>query len=133
MSARRSIVLTLQARDDIADILDYSAERFGLAARRRYESLLQTGLRDLATDPARAGSHARPEFTGEVRTYHLRHSRRRRSAAPTSPRHMIVYRLPAPDELLILRVLHDAMELTRHLPETPSSEDRDRGGRGSGG
>ena len=32
MSARRTITLTLQARDDIADILDYSAERFGAPA-----------------------------------------------------------------------------------------------------
>jgi toxin ParE1/3/4 len=119
VSARRTITLTLRARDDIADILDSSAEHFGRSARLRYEALLQAALRDLADDPARPGSQARSEFTGAVRTYHLRHSRRRQRRAgmpaPTTPRHLIVYRQPAPDELLILRLLHDAMELSRHL------------------
>ena len=121
MSVRRTITLTLRARDDIADILDYSAERFGAPARRRYESLMQAAPRELADDPARAGSQARPEFSGDVRTYHLRNSRRRQqqmgAAVPKAPRHLIGYRQRAPDELLIPRVLHDAMERSRHLPE----------------
>ena len=82
---------------------------------------MQTALRELADDPARAGSQARPEFSGDGRTYHLRNSRRRQqqmgAAVPKAPRHLIVYRQRAPDELLILRVLHDAMELSRYLPE----------------
>ena len=126
MSARRRITLTLRARDDIANILDYSAEQFGGPARERYEALLQTVLLELADDPTRAGSQARPEFTGTVRTYHLRHSRRRQRQAgasvPAAPRHLIVYRHPGPDELVILRVLHDAMELSQHLPDEQASD-----------
>jgi toxin ParE1/3/4 len=39
--------LTLPARKDIAALLDWSADHFGAAGRRRYEALLDTALRDI--------------------------------------------------------------------------------------
>jgi plasmid stabilization system protein ParE len=32
-----------------------------------------------------------------------------------APRHLIAYLTPAPDLVVVVRVLHDAMELERHL------------------
>ena len=114
----RSLDLTEAARADIAQILRASRADFGAAARDRYAALIATGLADLLSDPLRPASAARPELRQGVRTYHLRHCRRRaagRRGAVGAPRHLIVYLTPADDLVLVLRVLHDAMELERHL------------------
>jgi toxin ParE1/3/4 len=61
-----------------------------------------------------------PEIA-DVRSYHLRHSRTRASGVAglvTSPRHLVFYRLSYdPPEILVARVLHDAMDAQRHIPE----------------
>ena len=46
-----------------------------------YEALLTRAILDIAAEPERAGSHARPEIADAARTYHLRHSRDHVSAA----------------------------------------------------
>jgi plasmid stabilization system protein ParE len=33
-----------------------------------------------------------------------------------APRHMLVYRTIPPETVVILRVLHDSMDMVRHLP-----------------
>jgi toxin ParE1/3/4 len=107
------------AQADIIDILAWSQEQFGEAARLRYESLIVTALRDVATQPNRPGSVERPELGAGVRSWHLGLSRyRARGGVVRRPRHFLIYRVES--ELLVVgRVLHDAMELARHLdPET---------------
>lgn len=119
MSGRLAIDLTRSANDDIADILDQSVEQFGSPARRRYEILLETALEGQRFDPLRNGSREWPEFGAGVHTYHLRYSRaraHRRGGRVGTPRQLIAYVQPTADRLLILRVLHDAMDLARHLP-----------------
>ena len=74
------IRLTLPARRDIADLLDWSAEHFGPAGGRRCEALVETALRDIATDPARTGSREEPQLGPGLRIYHLRLSRDRAKA-----------------------------------------------------
>src|SRR5215470_10077081 len=87
--------LSVAARADILDILARTDLNFGSVARRRYELLIITALRDIAFDPMRPGTIARPEIATSVRTYHLRHSR---SRMPTSegvvrrPRHLLLFR-----------------------------------------
>ncbi|MCL6706464.1 type II toxin-antitoxin system RelE/ParE family toxin [Pseudomonas sp. R2.Fl] len=111
--------LSLLARADIVDILAYTHEPFGPQARLRYERLIATALRDLANDPERRGSLARPEFGEAVRSYHLRFSRDRAGGdfgSVRRPRHFVLYRPIAPNLIGIGRLLHDAMELERHLP-----------------
>jgi toxin ParE1/3/4 len=73
----RSLDLTAAARADIAQILQTSAADFGEGARSRYGALVATALKDLLDDPERPESLARPELQSGVRSYHLRHSRRR--------------------------------------------------------
>ena len=65
------------ARADIIEILEWTDTHFGELARLRYERLLVVALRELAAEPERAGSVARPELGANVRSYHLRHSRER--------------------------------------------------------
>jgi toxin ParE1/3/4 len=118
----RRLTLSQAAADDIASLLDYSTEQFGSAARQRYEVLIATGLEDLRSDALRSASIDRPELG--VRTYHLRHCRMRATSsvgAVGAPRHILVYEVSADELVRIIRVLHDAMELERHLPKADDS------------
>lgn len=105
------------AASDIVAILAWSQEEFGEQARERYEALIAAAIHDIAADPVRPGSIERPELGDGVRSWHLRGSR---GDAPGStvrrPRHFLIYRTDK-DCLVIGRVLHDAMELRRHLDE----------------
>ena len=114
----RTLVLTEAARDDIAAILHASAQAFGKLAYERYAALLATGLSDLRRDPTRPGSADRPELGAGLRTYHLRNCRKRAGASGSrvgAPRHLLAYRIEGADQVVVLRVLHDAMELAAHL------------------
>jgi toxin ParE1/3/4 len=103
------------ATADIIDILAWSHDQFGEQARQRYEKLIATAIRDLATDPTRSGSVNRPELGDGVRSWHLRGSRDHTAGdVVRRPRHLLVYRTDN-DILVIGRVLHDAMELRRHI------------------
>ncbi len=105
---------------DIDAILEWTQEMFGAKARTRYESLLTRAILDVAEAPRRAGSHDRSEIAPAARTYHLRFSRDRVMEVVgrvRRPRHFLLYRI-ADDRLVeIARVLHDSVDLERHLPE----------------
>ncbi|BCD87053.1 plasmid stabilization protein ParE [Pseudomonas solani] len=110
--------LSKAAQADILDILAWTDEQFGEIARQRYQALIVAGLRDVASAPNQAGSAERPELGDGVRSWHLRLSRERGRTASgivRNPRHFLIYRQEA-DRIVIDRVLHDAMELSRHLP-----------------
>lgn len=115
--------LSAAAQDDVINILAWTDEQFGEAARLRYERLIVAALRDLATLPERPGSIARPELGAGVRTWHLRLSRAHVAPGPIvqRPRHFLVYR-NEPALLVVGRVLHDAMELQRHVDPGSSWE-----------
>jgi toxin ParE1/3/4 len=113
--------LSEAAQGDVINILAWTHEQFGEAARLRYESLIVAALRDVASQPDRPGSLARPELGTDVRSWHLRLSRdhvRPGAEGVRRPRHFLVYRFE-PGLVVVGRVLHDAMELARHLdPDT---------------
>lgn len=112
--------LTHAAQADIVSILAWSHEQFGEEARRRYEALIVTAIRDAAGRGSDVGRIARPELGEGVFSWHLRQSS---SGSPGGhvgrPRRFLICRREA-DVLVVGRVLHDAMELRRHLdPEQP--------------
>ena len=112
------------AQADVVDILAWTQEQFGGAARQSYESLLVAALRDLASQPDRPGSIERPELGAGVRSWHLRLSRDHvgpDAGIVRRPRHFLVYRVE-PGLLVVGRVLHDAMELARHMDAATSWE-----------
>ena len=91
-----------------------------MQARLRYEALLARAILDVADDPDRVGSYTRPEIAPEARTYHLWHSRNR--IEPVServhhPRHFLLFRKCGEGPIEIGRVLHESVDLARHLPE----------------
>ena len=113
--------LSEAAQGDVLGILGWTHEQYGEAARLRYESLIVAALRDVASQPDRPGSLARPELGAGVRSWHLRLSRGHLKPGVEvvrRPRHFLVYR-PETALVVVGRVLHDAMELVRHLdPDT---------------
>jgi len=119
--------LSEAAQGDVLKILAWTHERFGEAARLRYESLIVAALRDVASQPDRPGSLARPELGAGVRSWHLRLSREHREHSKPDmgivhrPRHFLVYRLQT-GLVVVGRVLHDAMELARHVDPDASWE-----------
>ncbi len=119
MSRPWKVILAPAAEADLAGILAWSAEAFGDAARRRYAALIVQAIEDLTVDPARVGVETRPEIAAGVQTYHLAHSRNRVAPAAgrvITPRHFAIFRLRSDSAVEIVRVLHDSMDLARHLP-----------------
>jgi toxin ParE1/3/4 len=109
-----------QAEHDIEAILRWTNEEFGENARIRYEALLIRAIEDVAEAPERPGSHDRPEIAPSARTYHLRFSRDRVKKPIKKverPRHVLLYRTAIDGRVEIGRVLHDGMDLERHLPD----------------
>ena len=116
--------LSHAAQIDVVNILAWTHEQFGETARRRYENLIVVALRDVATQPDRPGSISRSELGAGVRSWHLRLSRDHVATGAElvrRPRHFLVYR-PEPALLMVGRVLHNAMELARHLDPATSWE-----------
>jgi toxin ParE1/3/4 len=117
--------LSTEADTDILDILTRTYADFGGDALLRYEFLIVTALSDLAVSNWRHGVVTRPELGFGIHSYHLRHSRDR-ARHPTGivrrPRHFILYRHLVPELIGVGRILHDAMELERHLPRSFGDE-----------
>jgi toxin ParE1/3/4 len=114
------------ARSDIDSILDWTEEQFGVQGRLRYEELLSQAILDVADDPQHFGSRDYPELAAGAKTYHLKNSRDRVAAAigrVRHPRHFLLYRIREDGGVEISRVLHDHMDIARHLPEEYRQED----------
>ena len=111
--ARRwRVRLTAAAEADFRDIIGWSAEQFGDARARAYGETIALALETLTDGPGVPGVKARDEILPGVQTLHA--ARRGRRA-----RHFILFRVAKAeggDTIEILRILHDAMDLARHLP-----------------
>lgn len=117
-------ILAPAAERDIEAILTWSHEQFGEQSRRRYEALLIRAILDASDQPERTGSRQRPEIADAARTYHLCHSRDRIEASfrVGRPRHFLLYRTRPDGQVEIARVLHERMDLPRHLLDDYTSE-----------
>lgn len=123
-----SLRLTEAAQSDIIEILVWSEAEFGERVRGLYEHLIATALRDIAAAPERPGSKSRPELGSDARSWHLRGSRdraRRSDGVVNRPRHFLIYKVADNRTIVITRILHDAMELRRHLPSSADHPFRD--------
>jgi toxin ParE1/3/4 len=112
------------AKRDIAAILNWSLREFGEDAAARYNALIRQALLDIRANPERPGAQYRKELAEGVVVYHLRHSRdrpRTRLGTVSNPRHFVIYRLRG-QTVEILRLLHDARDLQRHLPPPDTPE-----------
>jgi toxin ParE1/3/4 len=109
---RWTIRLAEAAGQDYQAILRWTVENFGRAQARTYAKTLNSALQDLAQGPDVIGARLREDIGPDIHTLHVaRHGRK--------GRHFVVFRIsPSPDASIIevLRLLHDSMDLPRHLP-----------------
>jgi toxin ParE1/3/4 len=117
MSDRKwRVRLSAVAELDFANILKWTTENFGARQSRVYRDILVQAITELADGPEVAGSKARDEVMQSLRTLHVaRHGRR--------GRHFILYRAVEGRVIEIGRILHDQMDLQRHLPIPPDRGD----------
>lgn len=108
--AHWTVRLSAAAEVDYREILHWTKERFGPAQARVYAVTLTSALTDLAAGPAISGAKERPEIGANIRTLHVSRNRRK-------GRHFVLYRAAQPQQNVIevLRLLHDGMDLARHL------------------
>jgi toxin ParE1/3/4 len=97
------------AEQDFQSILTWTAEQFGAAQARGYGEILTAAILALEDGPNILGTRPRDEIAPGLRVLHAaRHGRR--------ARHMLLYRA-GPDAVIdIVRILHDAMDIERHIP-----------------
>jgi plasmid stabilization system protein ParE len=82
-------------------------------AARRYQGLVKIAVLMISADPLLAGSKQLGEVEQRIRLYHLRHSRNFAAVGNIvvkRPRHFLAYQ-ESKGEILILRLLHDRMDL----------------------
>jgi toxin ParE1/3/4 len=97
------------AEVDFANILKWTTENFGTRQAEIYRDALLRAIGELANGPDAPGSRARNEIMRGLRTLHIaRHGRR--------GRHFLLYRAVEGRIIEIGRILHDQMDVQRHLP-----------------
>lgn len=109
---RWKVRITDSAEDDIRGAVRWSAHRFGEEQARAYAETLMLAVTELGAGPNLVGVKKRDEIAAGLLSLHVsRHGRR--------GRHFVMFRVV--DErtrvLEVLRVLHDAMDFPRHIPE----------------
>lgn len=106
MTERWRIRLTGPAHRDFADILRWTRTNFGAQQAQAYRELLLAALAALGDGPDIPGSKLRGDILQGARTLHIQRP----------GRHFLLYRPAEGNSLEILRILHDAMDLARHVP-----------------
>jgi toxin ParE1/3/4 len=100
------------AQEDYQDILKWTVDQFGLDQARTYADTLTVALEDLCAGPDILGVKARDEIGPNLYTLHVARKGRK-------GRHFVMFQVgPKSKENVIdvLRILHDSMDLQRHLP-----------------
>ena len=106
---RWRVRLSITANRDFASILRWTTQTFGSKQASDYQQTIVQGVRALGGGPDLPDSKARDEVRAGVRVLRVARSGRR-------GRHILVYRVIDEDVIEVLRILHDAMDLGRHVP-----------------
>jgi toxin ParE1/3/4 len=115
--------LSEAAERDFADILRWTAANFGLRQAQAYRETLLAAIGALADGPDVPGSRPRDDILPGLRTLHVARRRRR-------GRHFVLYRTSSAETIDVVRILHEAMDLPRHVPPPdPDSSDASPAGR----
>ena len=106
-----AVRLTATAEDDFRGILGWTVQRFGEQQARIYAKTLTNALEALSAGPGAIGVTARDDIAQGLFALHV--ARRGRKG-----RHFIMFRIGAERDqqvIEVLRFLHDAMDLPRHV------------------
>jgi toxin ParE1/3/4 len=110
--------LSRLARSDLANILAASVSRWGIPAMDRYSLLLMAAMSKAAADPYGRATRDRSEIAPRLRSLHLRFAVSKTQGAKVgAPVHTVYCRVTGPQQIEILRVLHDRMQPSQHLDQ----------------
>lgn len=114
MSAKRrvwAVRLVSAAEADFGQILRWTTGEFGARQAQTYARTLSLAVEALSQGPAVPGAMPRDDIAPGLRALHVARGGRK-------GRHIVFFRVRDNDEsavIEVLRILHDAMDLPRHL------------------
>jgi toxin ParE1/3/4 len=105
------VQLAALAKQDYRQILRWSAEKFGAAQAQHYANTLSATLQDLSAGPDIAGVKERSDISPGIKMLHVARKGRKGS-------HIVLFRVASKQHnaIVVLRMLHERMDLARHLP-----------------
>lgn len=107
-----TVRLTATAEADFRKIVHWSAREFGERQARNYALTLSQALEALADGPAIVGARHREDIGRGLLSLHVARGGRK-------GRHFVIFRARREGDgrtIEVLRILHDAMDLPRHVP-----------------
>jgi toxin ParE1/3/4 len=106
---RWRVRVSAAADHDFLAVLQWTREHFGSRQVTIYQRTLVLALAALADGgPYLPDSRDRDDVRKGLRTLHMARKGRR-------GRHFILYRTKEPDVIEVLRILHDSMDVSRHI------------------
>lgn len=100
--------LSAAAEADFHNIIRWTFENFGENQARAYADVLSSAIAALADGPEILGAKERVDIAQGIFTLHTAREGRK-------GRHFVMYRVHGPG-IDVLRLLHDTMDIKRHLP-----------------
>lgn len=103
-----TVRLGRQAEQDYVEILLWTTKTFGEGQASTYAETMALAIEALEGGPDVLGARARDDIQPGIRTLHVARQGR-------AGRHFVVFRATGAN-IDVLRLLHDSMDLPRHLP-----------------
>ena len=110
MSAVWAVRLAEKAEHDLLDALVWTTDQFGALQADDYLETLTLALEALTDGPNIVGSKVRDDIGLGIRTLHVARQGRK-------GRHLVVFRFADGQVIDVIRLLHDSMDLAKHLPD----------------
>ncbi len=102
--------LARTADQDFQQIMQWTQEKFGMSQSRIYGKTIANALKDLRSGPAIPGAKLREDIGPQIKTLHIARKGRK-------GRHILLFRQNNDAKVIeVLRILHESMDLARHLP-----------------
>ncbi len=110
MSLTCHIRLADQAEQDLLEIIKWTAKNFGIQQAEHYAESITLAIEALHDGPEILGTKVRGDITKGIHTLHVARQGRK-------GRHFVVFSVSEGHIINVLRLLHDSMDLAKHLPE----------------
>jgi toxin ParE1/3/4 len=110
------VSLTAAAQADLREIVGWTVQHFGSVQADAYAEILTAAIEALDAGPNILGAKRRDDIMKGLHTLHVAREGKR-------GRHFVLFRVDAGHtqrRIEILRLLHDAMDLARHLSASPN-------------
>lgn len=109
------VIVSHAAREDIREVRRWSLRVFGERQAKLYTAALKATIKTLTAGTKTIGLRSRPDLPSDVLSL-------RAPPARSRGRHLLIVRLSetgARSRVEILRILHDKMDLPRHVGRRP--------------